>query len=83
MFLVVLLTKLFVLMTDLVSQLLFIEAKMLLMNLLKQFNKKNIYSNKVTVVVFVKNLLIRIMKKLETIVTRLKNLEEQPIGVVT
>ena len=36
-FLVILLTKLFVLMIDLVSQLSFIEAKMLLMNLLKQF----------------------------------------------
>ena len=36
-FLVALLTKLFVLMIDLVSQLSFIEAKMLLMNLLKQF----------------------------------------------
>ena len=39
MFLVVLLTKLFVLMIDLVSQLLFIEVKMQLMNLLKQFLK--------------------------------------------
>ena len=38
-FLVVLLTKLFVLMIDLLSQLLFIEVKMLLMNLLKQFLK--------------------------------------------
>ena len=36
-FLKVLLTKLFVLMIDLLSQLLFIEVKMLLMNLLKQF----------------------------------------------
>ena len=36
-FLVVLLIKLFVLMIDLLSQLLFIEVKMLLMNLLKQF----------------------------------------------
>ena len=36
-FLVVLLTKLFVLMIDLVSQLSFMETKMLLMNLLKQF----------------------------------------------
>ena len=36
-FLVVLLTKLFVLMINLVSQLLFLEVKMLLMNLLKQF----------------------------------------------
>ena len=36
-FLVALLTKLFVLMKDLVSQLLFIEVKMQLMNLLKQF----------------------------------------------
>ena len=35
--LVVLLIKLFVLMIDLLSQLLFIEAKMQLMNLLKQF----------------------------------------------
>ena len=37
MFLVVLLTKLFALMIDLLSQLLFLEVKMLLMNLLKQF----------------------------------------------
>ena len=37
MFPVVMLIKLFVLMIDLVSQLLFIEVKMLLMNLLKQF----------------------------------------------
>ena len=36
-FLVVLLIKLFVLMIDLLSQLLFIEVKMQLMNLLKQF----------------------------------------------
>ena len=36
-FLVVLLTKLFALMISLLSQLLFIEVKMLLMNLLKQF----------------------------------------------
>ena len=36
-FLVVLLTKLFVLMIGLLSQLLFIEVKMQLMNLLKQF----------------------------------------------
>ena len=41
MFLVVMLIKLFVLMIDLVSQLLFIEVKMLLMNLLKQ-SLKNI-----------------------------------------
>ena len=39
MFLVVMLIKLFVLMIDLVSQLLFLEVKMLLMNLLKQFLK--------------------------------------------
>ena len=39
MFLVLLLTKLFVLMIDLVSQLLFIEVKILLMNLSKQFLK--------------------------------------------
>ena len=39
MFLVVLLTKLFVLMIDLGSQLLFLEVKMLLMKLLKQFLK--------------------------------------------
>ena len=38
-FLVVLLTKLFALMIGLLSQLLFIEVKMLLMNLLKQFLK--------------------------------------------
>ena len=39
MFLVVMLRKLFVLMIDLVKRLLFIEVKMLLMNLLKQFLK--------------------------------------------
>ena len=39
MILVVMLTKLFVLMIDLVSQLLFLEVKMLLMHLLKQFLK--------------------------------------------
>ena len=39
MFLVVMLIKLFVLMIDLVSQLLFIEVKMLLVNLLKQYLK--------------------------------------------
>ena len=38
-FLAVLLKKLFVLMIDLLSQLLFIEIKMQLMNLLKQFLK--------------------------------------------
>ena len=38
-FLVVLLTKLFALMIDLVNKLLFLEVKMLLMNLLKQFLK--------------------------------------------
>ena len=38
-FLVVLLTKLFALMTGLLRQLLFLEVKMLLMNLLKQFLK--------------------------------------------
>ena len=38
-FLVVLFTKFFVLIIDLVSKLLFIEAEMLLMNLLKQFLK--------------------------------------------
>ena len=37
--LVVMLTKLFVLMIDLVSQLLFIEVKMLLIDLLKQYLK--------------------------------------------
>ena len=41
MFLVVILIKLFVLMIDLVSQLLLIEVNMLLMNLLKQ-SLKNI-----------------------------------------
>ena len=39
-FLAVLLTKLFVLIIDLVSQLLFLEVKMLLINLLKQFLKR-------------------------------------------
>ena len=38
-FLVVILLRLFVLMIDLVSQLLFLEVKMLLMNLLKQLLK--------------------------------------------
>ena len=38
-FLVVLLTKLFALMIDLVSQLSFLEVEMLLMNLLKQLLK--------------------------------------------
>ena len=38
-FLVVLLTNLFVLMINLVNQLLFLEVRMLLMNLLKQFLK--------------------------------------------
>ena len=38
-FLVVLLTKLFASIIGLVSKLLFLEAKMLLMNLLKQFSK--------------------------------------------
>ena len=38
-FLAVLLTKLFALMIDLLSQLLFVEVKILLMNLLKQFLK--------------------------------------------
>ena len=45
MFLVVMLTRLFVLMIDLVSQLLLLEVKMLLMNLLKQF-LKNISTEK-------------------------------------
>ena len=39
MLLVVLLTKLFVLMVDLVSELLFLEVKMQLVNLIKQFLK--------------------------------------------
>ena len=39
MFLVVMLLRLFVLIIDLVSQLFFLEAKMLLMNLLKNFFK--------------------------------------------
>ena len=39
MFLLVMLLRLFVLMIDLVSQLFFLEVKMLLMNLLKQFLK--------------------------------------------
>ena len=39
MFLVAMLLRLFELMIDLVSQLVFIEVKMLLMNLLKQFLK--------------------------------------------
>ena len=45
-FLVGLLTKLFVLMINLVNQLLFIEVKMLLMNLLKQFLKNISIANK-------------------------------------
>ena len=50
MFLVVLLIKLFVLMIDLVSQLLFLEVKILLMNLLKQFlkNKSTVKNNERT-----------------------------------
>ena len=53
-FLVVLLIKLFVLMIDLLSQLLFIEVKMLLMNLIKQFLRNiNIAKN-------IKNFLIKI-----------------------
>ena len=44
--------------------------------------KKNIYLNKVTVVGFVKNLLIIMKKKLEIIVTWLVNLEIQLTGVV-
>ena len=40
-FLVVLLTRLFALMIGLLSQLLFLEVKILLMNLLKQFLRSN------------------------------------------
>ena len=39
MFLVILLTSLFVLMINLVSRLLFLEVKVLLLNILKQFLK--------------------------------------------
>ena len=46
MFLVVSLTKLFVLTIDLVSQLLFLMVKMLLMNLLKQFLRSMITAKK-------------------------------------
>ena len=44
--------------------------------------KKNIYVNKVTVVGFVKYLLIIMKKKLEIIVTWLVNLEVQLTGVL-
>ena len=44
--------------------------------------KKNIYVNKVTVVGFVKDLLIIMKKKLEIIVTWLVNLEFQLTGVL-
>ena len=52
MFLVVLLTKLFVLMIELVSQLLFMEVKMLLMNLLRQYLKEHKYCIKVMKITF-------------------------------
>ena len=57
MFIVVLLTKLFALMIDLVSQLLFLEVKMLLMSLLKQF-LKNISTVKNHEETFTKNLIM-------------------------
>ena len=57
-FLAVSLTKLFILMIDLVSQFLFLEVKMLLMNLLKQFEKKYRYCKKVIKKHFNKNLIM-------------------------
>ena len=57
-FLVVLLTKLFVLIIGLVSQLLFLEVKMLLMNLLKQFLRSMSTAKKVMKKHFNKNLII-------------------------
>ena len=58
MFLLIMLTKLFVLMIDLVSQLLFLEVKMLLMNLLKQFLKSISIVKKIKKKHFNKNLII-------------------------
>ena len=58
MFLVVMLIKLFVLMIDLVSQLLFIEVKMLLMNLLKQYLKNISIVKKIMKDQFNKNLIM-------------------------
>ena len=49
-FLVVLLTKSFVLLINLVNQLLFIEVKMLLMNLLKQFLKSISTAKKIIII---------------------------------
>ena len=70
MFLVVMLIKLFLLMIDFVSQLLFVEVKIMK----EHFNKnlvmteEEIYFNKVIIVGFVKNLLIMMMKKFDIIV---------------
>ena len=58
MFPVVMLTKLFVLMIDLVSQLLFIEVKMLLINLLKQYLKSVNIIKKIMKDEFNKNLIM-------------------------
>ena len=58
MFLVVMLTKLLVLMIDLVSQLLFLEVKMLLKNLLKQFFKNLSIVKKIMKEHFNKNLVM-------------------------
>ena len=57
-FLVVLLTKLFVLMINLASQLFFTEVKMLLINLLKQFLKSMNIVKKIMKKHFNKNLII-------------------------
>ena len=57
-FLVVLLIKLLVLMIDLVNQLLYIEAKMQLMNLLKQFLKNINIAKKIINKYFNKNLIM-------------------------
>ena len=58
MFLVVMLIKLVVLMIDLVSQLLFIEVSMLLMNLLNQFSKSISIAKKIMKDQFNKNLVM-------------------------
>ena len=55
---VVLLTKLFVFMIDIVNQLLFLEVKRLLMNLLKQILKEFKYCKKIMKKHFNKNLTI-------------------------
>ena len=58
MFLVVMLSRLFVLMVDLSSQLLFLEVKRLLMNLLKQFSQNISTVKKIVKKHFNKNLVM-------------------------